>query len=76
MQRIHPYGRKGRGTNEPLDESENREWKSGIKFNIQETKIMASGPISIAIRWGNNENSERLYFGGIHNADCDFSHEV
>ena len=39
--------------------------KVGLKLNIQKTKIMASGPItSLANRWGNNGNSERLYFGG------------
>ena len=38
--------------------------KFGLKLNIQKTKIMTSGPITSANRWGNNENSERLYFGG------------
>ena len=39
--------------------------KVGLKLNIQKTKIMASGPItSLANRWGNNGNSERLYLGG------------
>ena len=33
-------------TEESLDESERGEWKSGIKLNIQKTKIMASSPIS------------------------------
>ena len=33
-------------TKEPLDESERGEWKSWLKLNIQETKIMASGPIT------------------------------
>ena len=38
--------------------------KVGLKLNIQKTKIMASGPISSwQIRWGNNGNSERLFFG-------------
>ena len=41
----HPYGRKQR-TKEPLDESETGEWKVGLKFNIQKTKIIASGPIT------------------------------
>ena len=42
--------------------------KVGLKFNIQKTKIMASSPItSLANRWGNNENSERLYLGGLQN---------
>ena len=40
--------------------------KVGLKLNIQKTKIMASGPI-MATRWGNNGNSERLYFGGLQN---------
>ena len=31
---------------EPLDESERGEWKSGLKLNIQKTKIMAPGPIT------------------------------
>ena len=39
------YGRKWRRTEEPLDESERGEWKPGLKLNIQENKIMASGPI-------------------------------
>ena len=26
MQMTHPYGRKQRGTKEPLDEGERREW--------------------------------------------------
>ena len=30
--------------------------KVGLKLNIQKIKIMAN-------RWGNNGNSERLYFG-------------
>ena len=42
MQMTPPYGRKRRGTKEPLDESE----KTGLKFNIQKNKIMASGPIT------------------------------
>ena len=38
-------GRKWRGTKEPLDEGENESEKAGLKFNIQETKIMESSPI-------------------------------
>ena len=39
--------------------------KVGLKLNIQQTKIMASGPItSWQIRWGNSGNSVRVYFGG------------
>ena len=28
---------------------------------------MASGPITMANKWGNNGNSDRLYFGGLQN---------
>ena len=45
------------------DESE----KVGLKLNIQKTKIMASSPIFMANRWGNNGNSDRFYFGGLQN---------
>ena len=38
--------------------------KAVFKLNIQKTKIMASGPNT---SWGNNENSERPYFGGLQN---------
>ena len=38
--------------------------KIGLKLNIQKTKIMASGPITLWQRGENNGNSERLYFGG------------
>ena len=43
--------------------------KAGLKLNIQKTKIMASSHItSWQIRWGNNENGDKLYFlGGLQN---------
>ena len=42
--------------------------KADLKLSIQNTKIMASGPItSWQIRWGNNGNSEILYFLGLQN---------
>ena len=40
--------------------------KAGLKLNIQKTKIMASDPIMANI-WGNNGNSDRLYFLGLQN---------
>ena len=44
--------------------------KVGLKFNIQKTKITASGPItSWENKWGNSGNSVRLYFLGLQN-DC------
>ena len=42
--------------------------KTGLKFNIQKTKIMASGSItSWENRWGNSGNSISLYFGWLQN---------
>ena len=48
--------------------------KVGLKLNIQNTKIMASGSMasgfddhSMANRWRNNGNSDRLYFTGLQN---------
>ena len=42
--------------------------KVGLKLNIQNTKIMALGPItSWQTNGGNNGNSERLYFLGVQN---------
>ena len=36
------------GTKESLDEGERGKWKkTGLKLNIQKTKIMASGPITL-----------------------------
>ena len=52
--------------------------KVGLKLNIQKTKIMASGPITFwQTDWGNNGNSDRLYFGGSKiTADVKCSHEI
>ena len=64
MQWHHPYGRKLRGTKEPLDESERGEWISWLK--TQHSKNEDHGIWShhfMANRWGNNGNNERLYLG-------------
>ena len=54
--------------------------KAGLKFNIQKPKIMASGPILMANRWGKCENIERLiiyfFFGSKITTDGDCIHEV
>ena len=39
--------------------------KVGLKLNSPKTKIMASGHHFMANRWGNNGNSDRLYFLGL-----------
>ena len=67
MQIYHPYGRKQRGIKEPLVEGKEFSENSGLKFNIQKTKIIASSPITSWHRWGNNGNSDRLYFLGLQN---------
>ena len=40
--------------------------KAGLKLNIQKMKITASDQF-IVNKWGNNGNSDRLYFLGLHN---------
>ena len=75
---IPPLWQKGRRTKEPLDESERAEWKSWLQtqhsenqdHNIWSHHFMAK-------RWGNNGNSDRLYFGESQiTAEGDFSHEI
>ena len=41
--------------------------KAGLKLSIQKNKIMASVPITSSHRWGNNGNSDELYFLGLQN---------
>ena len=41
--------------------------KASLKLNIQKTKNKASSPITIANRWENNGNNEKLYFEGLQN---------
>ena len=41
--------------------------KAGLKLYIQKTKIMAAAHDSMANRWGNNGNSDRLYFLKLQN---------
>ena len=43
---MTPYVRKQRRTKETLDKSKRELWKFDLKLNIQNTKIMASGPIT------------------------------
>ena len=41
--------------------------KVGLKFNIQKTKIMASGPITLRQIEGKSRNSDKFYFLGFQN---------
>ena len=49
--------------------------KVGLKFNIQKTKIMASGPIT---SWeiDGETVSDFIFFGSKITADVDCSHEI
>ena len=74
---YHPYGRKQRGTKEPLDESERGEWKSWLKTQHSESqpKIMASSPIA---SWQIDGETVRgsIFLGSKIIADGDCSHEI
>ena len=51
--------------------------KVGLKFNIQKTKVMASGPTTSWQIDGETGNSVRLYFlGSKITEDGDCSHEI
>ena len=49
--------------------------KVGLKLNIQKTKIMASGPITMGNRWETVETVSDCIFLGF-TADGDCSHEI
>ena len=74
----YPYGRKQRRTKEPLDLVKEESEKVGLKFNIQKTKIMPSGPIT---SWQiDGETMETMtdfiFLDSKITADGDFSHEI
>ena len=61
----HPYGRKWRGTKSLLIRVKEKSEKSGLKLNIQKTKIIVSGPIISWLIYGKKKKkgkSDRLYF--------------
>ena len=78
MQMTPPYGRKQRGTKEPLDESERSEWKTWLKTQIQKTKIMASDCITSWQIGGETVETVRdfIFLGSKITADGDCSHEI
>ena len=49
--------------------------KVGLKFNIQKTKIMASGPIT-SWQIDGETVSDLIFLGAKITADADFSHEI
>ena len=74
----HPYGKKWRGIKERLDEGERGEWKAGLRLNIQNTKTMASSPITS--RQIDGEMTETvtdfIFLGSKITADGDSNHEI
>ena len=52
--------------------------KFGLKFNIQKTKIMASGPITSWQRDGETVEkvADFIFLGSKITADSDYSHEI
>ena len=63
-----PLWKKVKRTKEPLDESESKSEKVGLKLNIQKTKIMASSPItSWEIDGETVEAVSDLILGGLQN---------
>ena len=75
--RHHPYGRKWRGTEEPLDKSERGEWKSWLKAQHSENEDHGiRSHHFMGNSRGNSGNNVRLYFlvsKITANGDC--SHE-
>ena len=73
-----PLWQKWRGTNEPLDEGERGEWKGWLTTLYSKNKGHSIWSHHfMASRWGNNGNSDRLYFGGSKiTVDDDHSCEI
>ena len=69
---------ESRRTKEPLDEVKEESEKVGLKLNIQETKIMASGPITSQQIDGERLKTVRDFILGVSNitVDGDRSHEI
>ena len=68
MQMNHPYGRKQRGTKEPLDESERGEWKSWLK--TQHSKNNKNPCIKIGGLNTLKKKATRLEFFKIQDKCC------
>ena len=58
---------ESRRTKDPLDEVKEESEKVGLKLNIQETKIMASGPINSWQTEWEKSRSDRFYFLRLQN---------
>ena len=76
MKMTHPYGRKQRGTKEPLMKVKEESEKAGLKLNIQKTNILASSPINSGQLYGETMETVTDFFflGSKSTADSDCSH--
>ena len=76
--KLHHPMAESRGTNESLDENERGELKARLKLNIQNTKIMASGPITSWQIDGETVETVRdfIFLGFKITADGDCSHDI
>ena len=74
----HTYGRKQRTSKEPLDESERGQWKSWLKAQHSEKKIMVSGPITSGEIDGETLEivSDFIFWGSKITADNDCRHKI
>ena len=75
----HPNGRKWRGTEEPLEESERGDWKSWVSNStFPKTKIIASSPITSWQIDGETMEivTDFICLGSKITADGDCSHEI
>ena len=73
----HPYGRKQRRINSLLMKVKEESEKTGLKLNIQKTKIMASSPITSWQTEGEKEAVTNFTFlGSKITVDGDCSHEI
>ena len=74
----HPYGRKLRGIKGPLMNVKEESEKANLKFNIQKTKVMASGPITSRHRDGEIIETMTcfIFLGSKITVDGDCSHEI
>ena len=75
MKMTHPYGRKQRGTKEPLMKVKEENETAGLKLNIQKTKIMASGPIT-SWQIDGGTMTDFIFLGFKTTSDSDCNHEM
>ena len=73
-----PYGRKWRGTKEPLDEGVRGEWKTWFKTQHSKHEDHGIGSHHFkANRWGDNGIvTDFIFLGSKITADGDCSHEI